>query len=65
MIGAWGGSIAMWYIGGYITASNIEPNQPGSKSAAGWVAIVCVYLYAVRLITHHAALYFKTDCYDL
>jgi len=59
MIGAFGGSIAMWYIGDYITASNVNPNQPRSKSAAGWVAIVCVYLYAVSPITQHAALYVK------
>lgn len=49
MIGAFGGSMAMWYLGGYITAVKLDPAQPGSKSAAGWVAIVCVYLYAVCL----------------
>ena len=59
IIGAFGSSISMWYIGGYITASDIESNQLGSKSVAGWAAIACVY--AVSPINQHTTLYFKTD----
>lgn len=47
MIGAAGGSIAMWYIGGYIIAAKTDPDHPQARSAAAWVAIVMVYIYSV------------------
>jgi hypothetical protein len=42
-----GTSLALWYIGAFVTAANIDLSKPQGKSAAGWVAIVCVYVYAV------------------
>jgi hypothetical protein len=42
-----GAGLSLWYIGGFVEAKNININNPQPKSAAGWVAIVCVYLYAV------------------
>ena len=42
-----GTSLALWYIGAFITAKHIDLSKPQEKSVAGWVAIVCVYIYAV------------------
>jgi hypothetical protein len=42
-----GTSLALWYIGAFITAKHIDLSKPQEKSVAGWVAIVCVYVYAV------------------
>lgn len=42
-----GTSLALWYIGGFVTAKHIDLMRPQAKSVAGWVAIVCVYVYAV------------------
>lgn len=42
-----GPSLALWYIGAFITAKHIDLSKPQEKSVAGWVAIVCVYVYAV------------------
>lgn len=42
-----GTSLALWYIGGFVTAKHIDITQTQVKSVAGWVAIVCVYIYAV------------------
>lgn len=47
IIGATGASLAMWYIGAYIVAAKVDPNNPHDKSTAAWVAIICVYIYAV------------------
>jgi MFS family permease len=47
MISAFGASAALWYIGGFVTATHIDLNQVQSRSNAGWVAIVCIYIYAV------------------
>lgn len=43
-----GTSLALWYIGAFVTARHVDLTRPQEKSAAGWVAIVCVYVYAVR-----------------
>ena len=42
-----GTSLALWYIGGFVTAKHIDITRTQEKSVAGWVAIVCVYIYAV------------------
>jgi hypothetical protein len=42
-----GASLALWYIGGFVTASRVDLTKPQAKTVAGWVAIVCVYVYAV------------------
>jgi hypothetical protein len=44
-----GTSLALWYIGAFITVKHINLSIPQEKSVAGWVAIVCVYVYAVSL----------------
>ncbi|KUJ15196.1 general substrate transporter [Mollisia scopiformis] len=41
-----GTSLALWYIGGFVTAKHIDLTQAQEKSVPGWVAIVCVYIYA-------------------
>ncbi|KAL3426690.1 MFS quinate transporter [Phlyctema vagabunda] len=51
-----GASVSLWYIGGYATAANItltsstssgqEQGDTSSIPAAGWVAIVALYIYA-------------------
>ena len=41
-----GASLALWYIGGFITAAHVDLTQPQAKTVAGWIAIVCVYVYA-------------------
>ena len=43
-----GTSLTLWYIGAFVTAKHIDLSKPQEKSVAGWVAIVCVYIYAVR-----------------
>jgi len=43
-----GTSLALWYIGAFVTAAHVDLMKPQSKSVAGWIAIVCVYIYAVR-----------------
>lgn len=40
-------AFALWYIGGFITATSLNSNVPHTKTIAGWIAIVCVYVYAV------------------
>jgi MFS family permease len=42
-----GTSLALWYIGAFVTAKHIDLMKPQEKTVAGWVAIVCVYVYAV------------------
>ncbi len=46
-----GCTLSLWYVGAYITAKHIDiaatQTQPTSRSAAGWFAIVCIYIYAV------------------
>jgi hypothetical protein len=42
-----GTSLALWYIGAFVTAKHIDLTKPQEKTIAGWVAIVCVYVYAV------------------
>ena len=42
-----GTSLALWYIGGFVTAKHVDLMRPQAKSVAGWIAIVCVYVYAV------------------
>jgi MFS family permease len=47
LVSSIGTSLSLWYIGAFVTASRIDLTKPGQqKSAAGWVAIVCVYVYA-------------------
>lgn len=41
-----GTSLALWYIGAFITAKHIDITKTQERSVAGWVAIVCVYIYA-------------------
>ncbi|KAH8796158.1 general substrate transporter [Hyaloscypha sp. PMI_1271] len=41
-----GTSLALWYIGAFVTAKHIDLSKPQEKSVAGWIAIVCVYIYA-------------------
>lgn len=41
-----GTSLALWYIGGFVTAAHIDLTKPQAKTVAGWIAIVCVYIYA-------------------
>lgn len=43
-----GTSLALWYIGGFVTAAHVDTTKPQGKTVAGWIAIVCIYLYAVR-----------------
>jgi len=43
-----GTSLALWYIGAFVTVAHVDLTRPQSKSVAGWIAIVCVYVYAVR-----------------
>jgi hypothetical protein len=43
-----GTSLALWYIGAFVTARHVDLTRPQEKSVAGWVAIVCVYIFAVR-----------------
>jgi hypothetical protein len=53
MISSIGTSLTLWYIGAFITASHINLSESAQqKSAAGWVAIVCVYIYGVSPLTH-------------
>jgi hypothetical protein len=47
LISSAGTSLALWYIGGFVTARHVDLTKPQEKSVAGWVAIVCVYIYAV------------------
>lgn len=49
MVSAVGGSLSMWYIGAFVTAAHVDLTKHQAKSAAGWVAIVCIYTYAVCL----------------
>ena len=48
-----GTSLALWYIGGFVTARHIDLTKPQAKTLAGWIAIVCVYVYAVSIIPGH------------
>jgi MFS family permease len=46
LISSIGTSLSLWYIGAFITASHVNFQAEGTqKTAAGWVAIVCVYVY--------------------
>ena len=45
-----GASLALWYIGGFVTAAHIDLTKTQQKTIAGWIAIVCVYVFAVRSI---------------
>ena len=47
IISSIGTAVSLYYIGGFIVSANIDLSKPQQKSAAGWVAIVCVYTYAV------------------
>jgi hypothetical protein len=47
LISSVGTSLALWYIGGFVTAAHVDLGVPEGKSIGGWVALVCVYLYAV------------------
>lgn len=42
-----GTCLSLWYIGAFITAKHVDLKVEQEKSVAGWVAIVCVYIYAV------------------
>jgi hypothetical protein len=53
LISSVGTSAALWYIGGFVAASNIDLTTVQAKSPAGWVAIVCVYVYAVSNESGH------------
>jgi len=44
-----GTSLALWYIGAFVTVRHVDILHPQAKSVAGWVAIVCVYVYAVSI----------------
>ena len=48
-----GASLALWYIGSFVTAAHVDLTKPQQKTVAGWVAIVCVYVYAVIIIPCH------------
>ncbi|KAH8600733.1 general substrate transporter [Bisporella sp. PMI_857] len=39
-------TLSMWYIGAFITATNLDPSVSHARSAWGWVAIICVYIFA-------------------
>ncbi|KAL5318406.1 hypothetical protein ACEPPN_013466 [Leptodophora sp. 'Broadleaf-Isolate-01'] len=41
-----GTCLSLWYIGAFITAKHVDLKVEQEKSVAGWVAIVCVYIYA-------------------
>lgn len=45
LVGAIGSSLAMWYIGAYIYKANPQPG--GQRTAAGWVAIVAIYVFVI------------------
>lgn len=47
LVSSIGTALALWYIGAFVEAANIDLSKPQGKSVAGWVAIVCVYIYAV------------------
>jgi len=47
LISSVGTSLALWYIGAFVTAKHIDLSKSQEKTVAGWVAIVCVYVYAV------------------
>jgi len=51
LISSAGTSLALWYIGAFVTARHVDLTRPQQKSVAGWVAIVCVYIYAVSLFS--------------
>ncbi len=52
MISSIGTSLSLWYIGAFVTAKHVNLKVEQEKSAAGWVAIVCVYIYAVSSLWH-------------
>ncbi|KAH7397621.1 general substrate transporter [Cadophora sp. MPI-SDFR-AT-0126] len=41
-----GTCLPLWYIGAFVTAKHIDLKIEQEKSVAGWVAIICVYVYA-------------------
>jgi hypothetical protein len=49
IISSIGTSLTLWYIGGFVTATHVDLLHPQHKTVAGWIAIVCVYIYAVHL----------------
>jgi hypothetical protein len=50
-----GTSLALWYIGAFVTVKHIGLSIRQEKSVAGWVAIVCVYVYAVSFVAQFLA----------
>src|SRR4051812_17025134 len=61
LISSLGTALALWYIGSFVTAANIDLTKPQRKTIAGWVAIVCVYIYAVRIPSSSPNFHFITD----
>ena len=45
-----GTALSLWYIGAFVEVAKIDMNVPQGKSVGGWVAIVCVYIYAVSFV---------------
>jgi len=45
MVGAFGGSLCMWYIGGYIAYMGAKPGQSGSLTASGKATVFIFYLW--------------------
>ena len=52
-----GTALTLWYIGAFVEVAKIDLSKPQSKSAGGWVAIVCVYLYAVCTVQSSATFF--------
>ena len=47
MIGAIGGSVCMWIIGGYILHAGVDPNSTAPLSSGGIAAVFFFYLWTV------------------
>ena len=56
-----GTSLALWYIGAFVTVKHIDLSKPQEKTVAGWVAIVCVYVYGVSLTSFFSSRIMMTD----
>jgi hypothetical protein len=56
-----GTSLALWYIGVFVTVKHIDLSKPQEKTVAGWVAIVCVYVYGVSLTSFFSSRIMMTD----
>jgi len=48
LISSLGVALSLWYIGAYITATD---GGDGRRSAAGYVALTCIYIYAISFST--------------